>query len=282
MSASAEKTPLPDYTDPPVVETVLGVQFDRLTGFKNAHLGAFWKSLDPAEWPTVLDAPPLQLEFERFTEAGRWSKGLQLQFTQIPASRLQIKNSIGDRMIQIQNTRLHFNWIGEAGGNYPRYDAVRDGFVQALKHFTEFVAQAKVGEFRPNQWEVTYINHILQGTVWHTPADWGFFSPLRSIPIVADVAHGESFTGEWHFIIPKQRGRLHVKWQHGLKTISSENEREIIGLTLTARGPLEPKDGGIQAVLNGLDLGRETIVRTFASLMNQDANKQWGLKDASD
>ena len=71
--------PLPDYNDPPVVETVLGVQFDRLPGFKNAHLGAFWKTLNAAEWPVVQDAPPLAPQFERFDKSVRWAKGVQLQ-----------------------------------------------------------------------------------------------------------------------------------------------------------------------------------------------------------
>src|SRR5262245_55135596 len=116
MSVSTDKPPLPDYISPPVVETVLGVQFARLPGFTNAHLGAFWKSLDATEWPTVSDAPPLQPQFERFSEAAKWARGLQLQLTPIPAGRVQIKNRAGDRMIQVQNGRLHFNWLGDAGG----------------------------------------------------------------------------------------------------------------------------------------------------------------------
>jgi len=51
---SAEQHSLPDYVNPPVVETILGVQFERLPAFKNAHLGAFWKTLDTREWADVL------------------------------------------------------------------------------------------------------------------------------------------------------------------------------------------------------------------------------------
>src|SRR5436309_10921680 len=100
MSLITAKSPLPDYTNPPVVETVLGVQFDRLPGFTNAHLGAFWSKLDTNEWPEVADAPPLQPQFERFTEAAKWSRGLQFQLTPIPPGRVQIRNANGDRMIQ--------------------------------------------------------------------------------------------------------------------------------------------------------------------------------------
>jgi len=280
MADPAESEPLPHYERAPVVETILGVQFDRLAGFRNAHLGAFWKTLDQAEWPSVTDAPPLPLQVERFTEAARWAKGIQFQVSQDPASRLQIKNKDGDRMIQLQNNRLHFNWLGEAGGEYPRYERVREGFTEALSRFVEFAAAGKLGDFRPNQWEVTYLNHIPKGSVWNSANDWGFFLPLRPLPNSEGVIQYESFSGGWHFVIPDQRGRLHVQWQHGLK--SEPDQQETIVLTLTARGPLEEGDDDTARILNGLNLGRETIVRTFAKLMSDEANNYWSLEHDDD
>ena len=281
MSLTTANSSLPDYANPPVVETVLGVQFDRLPGFTNAHLGAFWKSLDAQQWPSVSDAPPLPPQFERFTEAAKWARGLQLQLTPIPPGRAQIRNRGGDRMVQVQNGRLHFNWLGAAGGDYPRYEAVRAGFVEALDSFQNFIAHADVGNFRPNQWEVTYINQIPQGTVWSSPADWTFFGPLRGIPTLDGVVEGEDFTGEWHFMLPGQRGRLHLEWQHALRTTPEQQGREVIQLTLTARGPVEATENNTQPILEGLDFGRAAIVKTFASLMSDEANMKWGLKDVS-
>jgi uncharacterized protein (TIGR04255 family) len=281
MSSITAKSLLPNYANPPVVETVLGVQFDRLPGFTNAHLGAFWKTLDQAEWPEVADAPPLQPQFERFSDAAKWARGLQLQLTPIPPGRVQIKNRTSDRMIQVQNGRLHFNWLGDVGGNYPRYDAVRAGFVEAFGRFEAFVGQAKIGKLKPNQWEVTYINQIPKGTIWESPDEWTFFSPLRCVPSVAGVVQGEDFKGEWHFIIPGDRGRLHIEWQHALRAMPEEPEREVIQLTLTARGPLESSADNAASIMEGLDLGRETIVRAFASLMSSEANHEGGLRNAS-
>ena len=70
MNNSSAKGPFPDYVDPPVVETILGVQFDPLASWRNAHLGVFWKTLNTDDWPNVSDAPPLQPQFERFAAAG--------------------------------------------------------------------------------------------------------------------------------------------------------------------------------------------------------------------
>ena len=233
-----ERHTLPVYDNPPVVETVLGIQFDRLPGFRNGHLGAFWTAIDAAEWPFVEDVPPLPPQFERFDKTARWAKGIHLQLTQDPACRLQIKNKEGDRIIQLQNNRLHFNWLGETGGRYPRYERVREGFASALREFLDFVEQQQVGSFRPNQWEVTYVNQIPQGSVWNTPSDWGFFKPLSGLSTVENLVQGESFGGEWHFVIPDQKGRLHVQWQHGVKTAAEESRNEIVRLMFTARGPI--------------------------------------------
>ena len=280
-SPAAKISDGPSYEQPPVVETVLGVQFDRLPSLKNAQVGAFWKSLDTSEWPTIVDAPPLPPQSEVFTKAAKWAKGIQLQLSQDSSSRLQIKSKDDDRMIQVQNGRLHFNWLGKGGDKYPRYEKVREGFVSTLERFIDFLAEENIGDFQPNQWEVTYVNHIPQGTVWKTPDDWGFFRPLGSLPTIENLVDGESFSGEWHFVIPGQRGRLHVHWQHALGSTSDEEDREYVRLTFTARGPMQQSENDIAAVLDGLDLGRETIVRSFEKLMSDDANQYWGLKHAT-
>jgi hypothetical protein len=46
MADTTEEATFPDYERPPVVETVLGVQFDPLPDLCNAHLGAFWGTLE--------------------------------------------------------------------------------------------------------------------------------------------------------------------------------------------------------------------------------------------
>ena len=280
MPVIKESRPLPYYDNPPVVETVLGVQFDRLSGFKNGHLGAFWMSLGADEWPVVEDAPPLPPQFERFDKTARWATGIHLQLTQDPACRLQIKNKKGDRMIQLQNNRLHFNWLGEAGGGYPRYETVRAGFASTLRGFVDFSEQQHVGCFRPNQWEVTYVNQIPQGSIWNTPSDWGFFKPLAGFAAVENLVRGESFGGEWHFVIPDQKGRLHVQWQHGMRPAAEESGIEVVRLTFTARGPIADSDDHQQSIFEGVDLGREIIVSTFKELMSDEANTFWGLQHA--
>lgn len=140
------------------------------------------------------------------------------------------------------------------------------------------MSQEEIGDFRANQWEVTYVNHIAQGTVWNNPDDWSFFRPLGSVPTIPGVALGESFAGEWHFVIPGQRGRLHVQWQYVLATGTQQEQHEGVRLTFTARGPVQEGSDCVSSVLQGLDIGRETIVRSFTDLMTIEAKKHWGYK----
>lgn len=271
---------LPDYDHPPVIETILGVQFDPLPDLRNAHLGAFWGTLDATEWAVPADAPPLPNQSEQFSESGTSTKGIQLLLSQAPPSRLQIKNRAADRMIQVQNGRLHFNWLGEGGANYPRYVKVKDEFKSVLQRFLAFLNQSQIAGFQPNQWEVTYVNQIPQGTAWKSPADWEFFLPLRGAPTIEGLIQAESFSGEWHFVIPPQAGRLHIAWQHARKEATAGgSQEELVQITLTARGPLPADADPMQSLFVGLELGHRTIVRAFASLMSAEANSFWGLKN---
>lgn len=265
------------YARPPVVETVLGVQFDRLPALSNSHWGIFWKSLEQKEWPIVEDATPLPNQIERFTDAARWGAGLQIQLTDDPTSRCRIKNRRSDRMIQLQNTRLHLNWLGELGGEYPRYATMRTEFEQYYRRFSDFVVAENVGSLKPNQWEITYVNHIPIGTVWQTASDWNFFKLMGSSAATSLVSP-ENFHGEWRFVIPKNHGRLHVEWQHAKKSLSDSATPEFIRLVFTARGPIERRDDMLGAVLDGLDLGRKTIVTSFKDFASDEANNYWGLK----
>jgi len=264
-----------DYDRPPVVETVLGVQFDRLKACKNAHLGAYWGTLDKTLWPTVHEVAPMRPQFERFGEGANWGKALSFQFTHDTSLRLQIRNANNDRMIQLQNDRFHFNWLRTKPElAYPSYDNVRLQFDQEFARFNDFAASVGLDNIVPNQWEVTYVNHIPRGTVWSTPADWDFFKLLDKPTSIPNLLQEESFNGEWHFVIPPQQGRLHIRWEHQLL---KETNQEQIRLTLTARGPFSES---VPDVDSGLNLGRMTIVRAFCNLTSSEANQYWGLKNA--
>lgn len=271
------KEPLPSFEQPPVIETVLGVQFKPLAGFSNAHLGAFWEKLSE-DWPNVVDAPPLDPVYEQFGDDQVWkTSGLQLSLSKTRPARFQIRNPEKDRMVQIQNGRFHYNWVRRPTEDYPHYPRVRKEFDQHLEELRCYLDNKSLGSIDPNQWEVTYVNHIPIGTVWNQPEDWRELFP--TLPMQAartSAASLESFSGQWHFKIATDRGRLHVEIRHGRK--QSEETSELLIMTLTARGPISPDGLDLD---QGLDLGHDTIVRSFAELTSSNAHKKWRRSNAS-
>ncbi len=279
MTETAKTSLLPNYESPPVIEVVVGLQFAPIAKFSNAHLGAFWQYLGPSEWPSVADASVLPLQKETFGNVSNWGRPLRLKLSQDPASRIQIRNRAGNRMVQLQNGQILLNWIGLEGDNYPRFAQVYGEFTGIVERFRAFAQENDLGSLQFDQWEVTYVNKIPQ-TIWRTPSDWDFFLPLNGLPTIPGLIEPESFSGEWHFVIPDQKGRLHIQWLHA--TDSETSEVSHIQLMLTARGPVQ-QDGDLTVNAHrGIELGHQAIVRSFRFMMNDTANAEWKLRDVVD
>jgi uncharacterized protein (TIGR04255 family) len=267
-----ETTTAPVFEHPPVIEAVLGVQFAQLKGLSSAHVGWFWKKYLDCKWQKVADAVSLPDEFERFEPTFPGPMRIKVEPLRLPA-RLQISWASDGRMIQIQSTRFHYNW-NRIGGEYPRYRSVREEFDRYFETFCRFIAEMKLGEVVPNQWELTYIDSIPQGTLWSTPADWhdvlpGLFSS-RALPGTAEL---ESFGGEWHYQLPPRRGRLHVSVQ--LARVG-DDPTPVLLMQTTSRGPIGNE--GVATLEEGLELGHRAAVETFIGLTSEKAHRAWGRK----
>ena len=266
-----DNEPLPSFERPPVVETVLGVQFQASHMWRTTHVGVFWKTLS-GSWSVQDEVPPVEPVFEAFPANLPWGQlGVRLSASP-PQLRVRLVNDARDRMIQIQNGRLHLNWLSGSGGRYPRYEAMADEFASLVESYSAFLEGEGVGPVQPNQWEVTYVNHLPQGSVWSSPGDWSTLFP--SIPQVpASAAQDqelESFGGHWRFEIPPKRGRLHVNVEHRC----NGEGKDFLRVTLTARGPLPANmDAPLGA---GLGCGHEAVVRGFCRLTSDEAHVYWG------
>jgi uncharacterized protein (TIGR04255 family) len=269
---------LPDYDSPPVVETILGVQFSPIGRLTTPLLGAFWSTIRD-EWPNVSESAYLESKFEDSGSLQSWSQ-LRFQLREgHPPARLQMRNENRDRMLQVQNSRLHVNWMGYEGAEYPRYPIVRELFENEWNRFTRFVADEGLGQPAPNQCEVTYINHIPFGTVWQTPADWTFMKLLGDASVLEDLAAFEAFQGQWRFSLPDDSGRLHILWKPGKRRSREdpEQQEDILILEQTVRGPLSDA-ADVGGILEALDMAREVIVKSFTQLMDAKANEFWGYQ----
>lgn len=273
--------PRPDFSDPPVVEVALSVQFESLNKLRTPQLGVLWQKFRN-HFPITEEHAPLDAVVEQFG-ARRVRKGAaQIKILGSPPTpRCWFLNEAGTELIQVQHDRFIHNWR-KAGteAEYPRYEHIRATFTGELRRFAEFAACEQIGEFAPNQCEVTYVNHIAGGKGWQAHGDLGnvitvfqrsFSDEFLEVPEDAGLG--------LRFLIPDETGqpigRLHAVLSSGY---GDSDDQPLFVLNLTARGA--PLGDGIDGVLGFLDLGREWVVRGFASLTTPTMHKKWGRRDA--
>ncbi len=264
--------PLPRFDTPPVIETVLGLQFNLLPHFSAAHAGWFWRNYLDKDWTSVKTVPRLPDQFERFGGERIWQRPQLEVHTAPQPERIQIIRKDDERMIQVQNTRFIYNWLKRTS-EYPSYEKLLPQFQENFDLFKNFVREAELGKLELTQWEVTYVNHIPRGELWESVADWRDILLDFYVPGISEKGLLlDGFGGEWNLIIGKNEGRLHISVQHG-KGKKDEEEYEIMVMKVTARGPI--KEG---TFVEGLELGHESIVRTFTAVTTPKAHKHWKRK----
>ncbi len=276
-----QKPPMPDFDEPPVVEVALSVQFDPLAKLGVPQLGLLWTKFRD-RFPKVEEHPPLEPAFERFGVRGSPSHGPQLRMSaKPPPVRCWFLNEDGTELVQVQSDRFAHNWR-RAGSRetYPRYEHIRQTFKDELDVFRKFLATERLGEFKPNQCEVTYVNHVVSGKSWERHGELGnvltIFAPKYSDGFLGEPEDARMTVD---YVIPSPDGgpfgRLHVSAQPAYRAV---DDRAIFIVTLTARGC--PGSADLTGVLRALDLEREWVVRGFASITGSKMHTEWGRTDA--
>lgn len=265
---------LPDFDNPPVVETVLSVQFETLPLIQTAHLGLLWNEYR-ASFPKTEDRPMLDPVVERFPETASARVGLKIQtFDNPPVPRLWFINAQGNEMIQVQNDRFIKNWRKEGDRErYPHYDnTIRPNFDRDYHIFLDFLEKNQLGTPHVKQCEVTYVNHILAGEGWERYNDVEKIFTFWRSPALTPPGPAEDLRLHARFVIPgetgKPIGRLHVDLQPAVRT---SDHHPMYVLHLTARG--QAGDG-----LDFFDIGREWIVETFKRLTSSSMHAVWRIK----
>ena len=238
---AGQDAPSTVYAHPPLVESWLGVDFVTPVDLASADLQALRVQLGP-EW----------LDRWKQVESG---------------SVRQITNVMGDRALQLTAQGFAFGWLGYGGERYPRYETIRDGFVSVFGAVQSMGTKADQPRV-PQSWSVYYLNRIPQGTVWSTAGDWSFFSLWQPVPLQGLGIEPSGFSAEWNLPLEAERGDLKIQFEHRLT-----DDTENVWINLKASGPVEDAETG---VFDGLDYGREVIVRSFNELVSPDAKKYWG------
>jgi len=263
-------TDLPRYSNPPVVETVIGVQFAPLVGYSSSFAGRFWSMYLGQEWPKSTEAPRIMDQFERFDDEALWTP---LRFVVQPgqANRVQFASTNDERMIQIQDSRFILNWRKQTDQGYPTYQKLLFEFVALFNKFAKFAPEAGLGIVEPNVWELTYVNHIPRGDLWNSVSDFSKIVPGLSAVNVSSSSILETMGADWRYMLPNERGRLYATVRH-IRVVDKASEAMLI--QLVARGGINPEKQ--QSLAEGLELGHEATARCFAALTSSAAQASWG------
>lgn len=243
--AGPETTPTV-YAHPPLVESWLGVDFAVSLDYSDADRRALRETLGP-EWP------------------GAWKE----ISGSITSQGMQLTNLMHDRALRLTSRGFSFGWLGHTGERYPRYESIRDGFVAVLDAIRSL--EVRGGKTcQPRRWSVRYINRIPRGTVWSLPGDWDFYTLWQPMPLKGLGFDPTGFQARWDLALEGERGSLTIEFQH-----VPADDVESVWMTLTASGPIDDSE---TSLFDGLDFGREVIVRSFNELVSDAAKSYWGVQ----
>jgi hypothetical protein len=93
---------------------------------------------------------------------------------------------------------------------------------------------------------------------------------LNKLKVEAD-----GFVGRWQFPLEVERGTIAIDLSHEVPL--SDTDPEFLWLGITTSGPTDTHES---ALFDGLDYGRETIVRAFGELVTPDSKQFWGAFQA--
>ena len=268
MKQSATSTGLPRYDKPPVTEVVCGVQFEPLKKFLMPHYGELWQRFKP-EYNRCEEMQPLLPMFERFGK-------LPPTDVQPPSEpflpRIWFVRKDESGVVQVQRDRFLHNWK-KVQGEYPHYERVIDLFKDRYATFLAFLGDNNLGTVKPLQYEMTYINHVLQSEGWETLKEFSKVFPDFPWPVddpwkpgrnrFLPNPDGRNF--RLNFTFPDESGRLHVTLRNGVRL---EDDRPVLLLDLTVRGI--GADKSVETMEGWFDVAHDWIVRGFADLCGKE------------
>lgn len=257
---------LPDYSNPPLDEVVVGVQFDPPPMYTSVLAQDVWK-LFSDEFPKVQELPRLSPQFEVFGRQGGRT-GPQFEFGHGPIrGRLWFVSQNDSHLIQFQDDRLLMNWRRRpTGGEYPHFEGIAAQFERHLSTLKEYFDSQLLWRLSINQAEVTYIN-LMPVAQYNEIGGW-----LRSIHV--DELDIEGLNLNFPELIRGTDGKPVARLHHEVSTlVSNDGKRRLLRYGLTFRG--KPETNTISSAIELILNGRRRIVHRFNDTTTDSAHQKW-------
>jgi uncharacterized protein (TIGR04255 family) len=187
-------------------------------------------------------------------------------------------------LLQVQQDRIIHNWRkNDEDTIYPRYETVRDTFKHEVNEFVRFLKDENLGDLRPNQCEVSYNNVIPLTDSEKVHQRLQEISPLwtgQFNSAADETVELESTTVQMRLKMMdagRPFGRVYLSFQPAL--LRSDPSKQVFRLDITARG--RPSRETVEGAFEFFDLGRRTVVKTFAAVTKSSMHSVWGRTDAN-
>lgn len=253
-------TNLPDFSNPPVVEVAIAVEFSPLPNLDILTLVALHESWSD-ELPGIELQPPI---------APSVASAFPVEFIAgVPPLRLWSLSQDGDLLLQVQNDRLIVNWRRQSAGGdaYPHYPQLADAWSARWSQFLEFLSGRGISAPRSSVAEVSYVNNVI------LPAG---VTPAEAITIFGEPAQA------WPVALTQARQVYDVSPEpfRGHTSVQAELSDSQVGeLNLTVVTRLEGEDRVEERGLRTmLDAAHVLSVQAFVAATSRTMHRHWGIK----
>jgi uncharacterized protein (TIGR04255 family) len=282
VPTASHRTPgLPNFTRPPVTEVVLSIQFAALPAMRSVHAGLYWQEIR-TQYPKTSEQGPIAPAFETFGGTPT-TPSVQVQALLVPPlPRYWFETENGEHLVQLQPDRIIHNWRQRNPEmQYPRYETVREKFAPEVDKLAAFLRKEQIGEIRPNQCEVTYINTISLSDGSNPQQQLDRITPLWSGQTSERfLPNSENTSVQTRYVLKRgdaPYGRVYVSF---IPAFRAADYSPVIQLEISARG--RPTAETVSAAFDLLNEERAIVVRTFAAVTTAEMHKEWGRNDASE
>lgn len=280
-----DEAPLPNYSNPPLKEVAIAVQWENLDTFTLAHFGLLWQQYRK-KFPQTRHLSEIDPKVETLGFPARRGQPQLRLLKEPPFPRVWFVDDGGGELIQVQRDRFVRNWRKTSSASiYPRYEEhIRPEFLRDYETFLDFIQEEDIGEVVPNQCELLYLNEIYLSCEEDNTSIKGRGNHGRTEAILEKIVAPlspsprllyECAKLELSYLIPdeddKFLGRLYVSVNPIRDVEPGTREYE---LRLTARG--SPPTPDVEGVMKFMDLGREAIVKTFDTMLTSNLQVGFG------
>lgn len=259
---------LADFDDPPLTEVAFAIQYERPKNYHELFVSEIWRNLfDGSKIPAPVEkTPPV---FETFGSDFKDTRRSEIRFEQLRPpfeNRYAFETNSGESVTHFQPDKVVKIWKKLNGSSYPRYETIRDDFVDTVLNLKDLFDKSGVGEFVPTQCELVYANFLKLKDVSKALQVFGIGTFGTQIEV-------EGFQASFSKILANSSderwGRLHGNFW---TTFDPEGDKAV-QLNLTVRGA--PFESTTDACWEFFHHARVEIVETFAHICSEDRGQPW-------